>query len=450
MKRLYITLLLSVIATSIYASGNSLSLAECRDMAIKSNLSLRSSAQEIQRSELILKAYKTNSLPALSAGGNYLYSTASYDLTLQGGMLPTFDSSSGKLAANGGYAYMPNIDFHAKAGSIFNLSATLAQPIYMGGKINNAIKLAKVGVSAAKESLRLTKAEIIAQSDEAYFTLLKVEELSLAAESYRAVVEEFHRQMQNAVEAGMKSQNDLLKVDVTLGDARLKEQRAKNGVRLAKMNLCYAIGLPLTTTDITLEEVAPSNFDIDPNNLDITKRAEYALLKEQISAREIEESLSKSEFRPSLTAMASYGYLNGATLNNAPLLNGASFIGGVSLNVPIFHWGEGRKRSNAAKINTQIAQNTLDDSSKMMTLELLKTINEFQEATLEVELTAMNLTQAKENMRLSQNHYDQGMETTADLLEAQALWQNAMASHAEAKASQRVKYTLYQKARGEL
>lgn len=445
MKRLYITLIICLLAQLSYADGLTLTLEECRAMAVENSHVLQSKSYEVTRSEEILAAYKTNNLPNLSLGANYLYSTASYDLTMAGGLLPSFSAVDGSLSS---YTFMPDTEFHAKVGSVYNVSASVMQPIYVGGKISNAIKLAKVGVSVAEQSQRLTTAEVITECDKAYFTLLKLEELTIAAEKYLAVVEEFRRQMSNAVEAGVSNKNELLKVEVKLNDAKLKQQRALNGVRLAKMNLCYTIGAPLTTFEIKLTDVSDLEMQVDPNNLDISNRPEYALLKEQITARQLEEKITQSEFLPSLTAVASYGYLNGGSLNDNALINGDSFLGGLSLNVPIFHWGEGRKKRSAAKLKSKIAESDFQDVSQKMTLELMQSINAFEESIMEVSLSSHALMSAEENMRISQNQFDQGMETTANLLEAQAIWQSSMATLVEARASQRVQYTLYLKARG--
>lgn len=66
-------------------------------------------------------------------------------------------------------------------------------------------------------------------------------------------MEEFLRTVSNAVEAGMKSRNDLMKVQVQLNRAELQLQRADNGVRLSRMNLCQMVGLPLDSDIVPSE-----------------------------------------------------------------------------------------------------------------------------------------------------------------------------------------------------
>ncbi len=441
-------ILLGVLLPLIEVVGaQSLTLERCREMALESSHNLNSSGERVLISEDLLAAYKTNRLPNLSLMGNYLYSTASFNATIEGGYLLTF--------TNGVYnsettAYMPSQSYDLKVGHIFNAGAMLTQPIYMGGKVSNAIKLACVGVEVSSLERRMTESQVLEMTDNAFYKVLQVEEMLLSAQKYEEVLSEFYRQMQSAHSRGMKTRNDLLKVEVRLNEAKLLTQKATNALRLSKMNLCYVVGLPLLTEDVTLTDTLKEGVALDDNNLDITSRPEYEMLSRQITAKELEAKISRGEFLPSLSALASYSYMNGVTINDAKLINSASFTGGVMLNVPIFHWGEGRRKTSAKEREVTIAQNQMEDLSQQMTLELLQAINTYNESLLDVELSTSSVAQAQENMRLSRSQYDAGLETIADYLESQALWQQAMSELCTARAEQRTAYTRYQRCRGEL
>lgn len=431
-------------------------------MAIRHNYDLRSSDSRIEASKDMLEAYRANHLPNFSLGANYLYSTASYSESIEGGYLPTYvvddtgslvPNLSGAVDASGTpifnqYAYMPDINFDVEAGSIFNVSAIMTQPIYMGGKVTTAVKMARLGVGVAQQERRRTEAAVIVETDEAFYTLIKLEEMVLTAQRYEEAVVAFLRDVSNAERHGMAHRNDVLKVEVKLSEARLMCQKAENGLRLAKMNLCYAIGLPLTTSDVSVSDQFDLNFVIEDQELDVTSRPEYSMLESQVSMKELEVELAKSDFKPSVSAIASYGYFNGATINGSPLLNSASFTGGVMVSVPLFHWGEGRRTASARRREVEIAQNQLDDLTQKMRLELLREINLYEDATAQVRMTEMMVIQAEENMRISRNQYSAGMETLADSMEAQAMWQKSMSDLVEAKAAQRMAYSKYLKAAG--
>ncbi len=444
------------------AQAPALTLEECRAMALEYNYSLKSSTEQIEASRDMLDSYKSQRLPNLALSANYIYSTLSMTEQIEGGYLPTFspDATTGELTPNivgysadgspifSSYAYMPDQTYELDVNGVFTGGVSLTQPIYMGGKISSAISLAEIGVQAAQINSQLTRQEVIVATDEAFYTYLKVEEMLKSAAKYNEVVAEFYRQVANLHKNGMCTKNDLLKVQVSLNEAELMVRKAENGLRIARMNLAHTIGLELTTAQITLVDEFEAATQIDTQNLSISSRPEYALLSKQIEAKEVQVKLTKSDYLPSLAAIAQYGYTNGVEFNGLTMLNGTSLTAAVSLNVPIFHWGEGKRKVSASRREVEIAKNQKEELSQKMTLELLQTINNYDEAQLEVAMTERSLEQAAENMRMSGKQYQSGMETLVNYLESQALWQKAMSDLTEARSAQRIAYARYCKAKG--
>ncbi|MFI3239140.1 MAG: TolC family protein [Bacteroidales bacterium] len=468
MKQLYkiffISAILLIVASNIAQAEDkiTLTLEKCREMALESNNNLKRASAQISKSEDMLAAYRSNRLPNFSIDGTFIYSDLSHNLTIEGGYLPTYiaDATTGELTPNiaglspdgsyifNQYAYMPDQLFTIDVGAVFNAGIKVEQPIYMGGKISNSIKLAQIGVEVAQISQRRTESEMILAADNAFYSYLKVEDMLLSAEKYCDVIIQFQKQVESLLRNGMCTRNDLLKVQVRLNEANLMKRKAENGLRLARMNLCYVIGLPMTTEQLNVVDDFDMDIIVDQYNLDITARPEYELLNKQVEAKELEVRIARSDFLPSVAAMASYGYYNGTSINDETLLEGSSFTGGVTVSIPLFHWGEGRRKVSASKHDVNMAKYELADLSEKMTLELLQAINSYDEAVLEVQMCSNSLTQAEENMRQSGNLYNNGTETLADYLEAQALWQKAMSDLTEAKATQRIAYTQYCKTSG--
>lgn len=460
MRYSIIIFLLLIAASS--AQAQQLTLEECRRMAIEHNRNLKTAVVQSSIADDNLKMYQANFLPKFSLSGNYIYSTGNFDYTIAGGYLPTFipnlttgglDPNILTMAPDGTpifkeYAYMPDTKFDLKFGSVFRAGLSAQQPIYLGGKIRSSVKMAKIGKTITELNIQTVEADVIVNLDEAFFTCIKMGELVKSAVKYHQVVSEFCRQMEHAYKSGLKSKNDLLKVQVRLNEAELQLRQAQNGLRLAHMNLCYHIGMPMTTSTIDLTDNFEPTPKITSDATDISSRPEYGMLEQQIELKKQQVSLVKSDFLPQIAAMASYNYMNGVQLNNSSLFNKPSFMGGVSVNIPLFNWGEGRRKVSAARHEVEIARNQFEDLSDQMQLELMQAINNYDESLFEVALTLKSLTQAQENMTESGNRYAAGMETLADYLEAQALWQKAQSDLVEARSGQRISYTKYLKATG--
>lgn len=452
-------------------SGKEMTLEQCREMALENNKAISIASRNKEKAEYTVKAYKANFFPKISASGNYLYSDTKINEAIPGSYLPSFvpDPITGELIPNiltgpdgnpvigpegnpifNEYAYFPGLAISMNLKNTWMAGLRAEQPVYTGGKITSAYRMAQIGNEIAGLNRQLSRAEVIVKVDEAYWTYVKTKELVNLALSYQRVVTELLRDVQNAHEVGLKHQNDVLKVQVKVNEAELQLRQAENGNRLARKNLCYVTGLPLDT-EISL----PGSFDESAglkteSRADYTSRPEYAMLEQQIQLKEQEINLTRSDFLPKVGVAANYGYINGLEFNGNKLLDGASFSALVSVSIPLFQWGEGRNKIRAAEAERDIVQLQRDDIAQQMELELIQAFDKWDEAVLDVQLTVRSLNQAQENMRVSEDRYKAGMETLADYLEAQTAWQRAWAEHVNARTRLRLNQTYYLKAAGKL
>lgn len=452
-KKIYKSYLvaLSILLISITTAygQQTFTLQECREMALQNNIENNIAKEQINIANYKIAAYRANYLPKISASGLYLYTDATLAKTLEGGMLPTFvPNGAGGVVPNGGFAFMPDIPLELKLSGTYNGSLKIEQPIYTGGKITAAYKMAKTAHQMAIVNEALSASQVILLCDEAYWNCVKAKAMIETATQFKETLEELQRMVQNAVEAGMTHRKDLLSVQVKINEAQLGLARAQNGYRLAIMNLNHITGLPLNNSTMVSESLEENPINRAPNSFDITVRPEYALLTKQVEIKKQQENLARSEFLPNIGVMGTYGYTNGLKMNNEKLVNGANLGALVSISIPIYHWGEGRNKIKEAKLQSAIAQMQLTNSEQKMTLEATQAINELNEAQLEVALTSKSVEQALENREVSKERYSAGMETLSNYMEAQTMWQNAMSSLICAKASLNISKTKYLKAMG--
>ena len=85
-----------------------------------------------------------------------------------------------------------------------------------------------------------------------------------------------------------------------------------------------------------------------------------------------------------------------------------------------------------------------------MNLEITSARFNLQDAQTRVDMARNALAQAKENLKLSTDQYQVGMENLTFLLEAQAQWQEAWSQWIDAKAMLHLGESVYLKAIGKL
>lgn len=445
------------------ASAQSLTLEQCREKALKHNRSLTSAKIKAEQMVFDMRAYKANFFPQVSLVAADFYSTVGGDFTISGGRLPIYNKvSDGQYVpdvtvnADGSYTMnsyveVPSQTIKWKMKNMFVGGVSLMEPIYAGGKITTAYKMSKLGVGMSQENVRLTTSEVIVKTDEAYYLAVKAKELGDVARSYKSMLEELKRNVEAAFRYGMSTRNDVMKVQVKLNEAELSVQKADNAYRLALMNLCHIIGLPLDS-EVNVEyssDILHGN-DLShgvPDNA-ISSRPEYSILHNKAELAHQNIRLVKSEHLPNVMLGAAYTYANGGEISASRLINNSSATFNIAVKVPIDIFGGAANKVRSANASYQIAQLEQQEMTEQMLLELTQCRNNMEESVTEVRICETALEQATENVRLSKQQYEVGLETLSDYLETQALWQQCSANLVNARCQLALSRTKLLKASG--
>lgn len=405
-----------------------LSQNECRRMALQNNEEMRKASNSYQRAKLDKEIAFASYLPELEGSLTSLFGK---DIDMMGS----------ELQMRG--TYLAGI--------------TLNQPIFTGGKIIAANKLAKIGVERAEETHRKTEMDIIAEADNAYWTYVAVGEKVNLLEAYEKQLNELHNQISKTVEVQMATKGDLLRVDAKRSQILYQLKKAENGVELCRMSLCSTLGIDIHTkiqaTDRNMEVTSPQQLEGT-----IFMRPEYRLLVNQVQAQREEIKVARADVLPTFGISAQYSYygnlkLVGQEEDGTPFkqeYKGGSPMLMASISIPLFRWGKGTKGIKKAQLNYQNAQLDLQRNERLLNIELQQAIQNVTDGYNLVETAATGMAQADENLRNMQNNYDVSMCTLTDLLDAQAQWQEAYSNQIEAKTQYKINESEYLKVSGQL
>lgn len=436
----------------------------CRARALRFSEDVSIAESQYKMAEYKAKEQRANYLPKISASGAYAYTTGEFEYSTGDYYLPTysFDPSTGSMSPNlaynpatGGimigadgyplfteYAFIPSQTITVGLENAFMVGVQAKQPVYMGGKIRAANSMAAAGKDLAMQNSAKEKQKIVQEADQTYWNYVAVGEQLQVTKKYIELLDSLLNTVKHGVDVGMLHRNELMKVQVKYNDVQLQQRQAANARELLRMSLCRLMGYDFSTPI----EVQDSIVEPDPNlangNVMVESRPDYALLNGQIRMKEANEQLVRSDFLPQVGVAVSYNYLDGIMLNDSRQSNdGMAVLATVS--IPLWQWGEGQNKLAAARIETEMAKASQQKYVKMMTLEAEQARLNLQEATFQIETTKLSLDQADENLRLSKNRYETGMELLSDYLEAQAQWQKAYATHISAKAELKKRETAY-------
>ena len=200
-----IILIFSLFLLCWYANAQViLNLQQCREMALENSKQIAIAQKQLEKAVSETKAYHAGYFPRFSATGLGFYNQEKYSYKLKGGYLPTYvPDENGTLQPNvlvnpstgqpvegadgkpvfKEYAFLPDIGIKVGMRGVYTVGVQLQQPVYMGGKVRTAHKMAKIGETMANENIRMSRSEVFAETDRSYWQLLGVEEQVKAAVS---------------------------------------------------------------------------------------------------------------------------------------------------------------------------------------------------------------------------------------------------------------------------
>jgi len=116
--------------------------------------------------------------------------------------------------------------------------------------------------------------------------------------------------------------------------------------------------------------------------------------------------------------------------------------------IPLSGWWEASHTVQEHRLKEQMAKNDLQDRTELLQLQIEKAWQDLNDAYKQVWMCEEAKIQAEENLKVNQDSYDHGVCSVADLLEAQALQQQAIDQLTDARTGYLLKKTAYLNATG--
>ena len=309
-------------------------------------------------------------------------------------------------------------------GAFANL--TLTQPLFAGGRIVNGNRLAAVGAQAASLQLDLSRDEVELNAYTLYWQIVSLREKQRTLRHLQRMLDTLSRDVSAAVDAGVTGRNDLLKVQIKQNETTVSALQLSNGIDLATRALCQYIGVPDPESPIafdTLPLFTPSA-SLPPHYIDpavaAQGSAESRLLTLGVEAARLQKLMAVGEGLPTLAVGATYGYNNIAHTPMRP--NGLLF---ATLSVPLTAWWQNAHQIRKNEFLRQKAENTRADMQQQLALRALQSWNQTSEAYALIAVRRLGMEQAADNLVEVKNHFDAGMTSMTELLEAYTLLSQA-------------------------
>ena len=438
------------------SAQQTLSLQECRDLAVKNNKELRIAEEKIRMADYEKKAALTKYFPQISANGAYMWNQKDLNLLDMGQL------SSSLASSLGGLAQLPVVQ--QTVGAINDLqhldiqnvcvgNVALVQPVFMGGKIvtyNQITAYAKeLALSMNDQKLQ----DLLYKTDETYWQVVSLVNKKKLADAYVELLRKTDEDMAALIAEGVATQADGLSVKVKLNEAEMAQTKVNNGLALSRMLLAQLCGLPLTDT-LTLADEQLDNFPVEERTTSVDMNQAF-MNRNELKSLDLASKIYKKKERivladllPTVAFSANYFVTNPNLFNGFKNDFAGMFNLGVIVRVPITGWWEGSYKRNAARAETRIRQLEWEDAREKIELQVNQSVYKVNEASKKLAASNRNMENAEENLRSANLGFEEGVIPALNLMAAQTAWFSARSTLIDAQIDMKLTQVYLNKALG--
>jgi len=340
--------------------------------------------------------------------------------------------------------------------NIFAGSVLLTQPIYMGGAIVAANKMADLSEQLTANQTEQRRQQTIYDVDQAYWQVVSLVHKKRLAESYLRLVSQLETDISKMVSEGVATRSDLLSVSVKVNEAEMSVTKVSDGLVLSRMLLCQRIGLPVSEQIALADEndrdifVAEETASAPNVALAMNLRPELRMLQNTIDISKQSTRLLRAGNLPQVLLTGGYAVSNPNMFNGFEKKLDGFWHVGVIARVPIWNWGDVRYKVRASKGATAIASLELEEAREKIELQVSQTRFRVDEAYKRLAMARSDIRHADENLRTANLGFKEGVISTTAVMEAQTAWLQAQSQHIDAAIDVRLSQTDLEKALGTL
>jgi outer membrane protein TolC len=276
----------------------------------------------------------------------------------------------------------------------------------------------------------MTEEDVVLQVAKGYWSLFQARRVHAYALRNVERLTSYLNDTRNLMDAGMATTNDLLKVEVQLSNAKVKEIEGRNGARLSEIELNTVMGLPPEShIELASEPDEPTAGDAVPDDrqgLDslvqraLRRRGDLLAAETMAEAAGAAVKVEEGAWWPQIDFTANYLY-NNPHQRYQPLTE--EFLGtwdvGVSFSLDLWNWGATTSRVERAEAQlrqVQLHQLALRDQ---IVLEVHRVVLEVLEAKEKLSVAGLAVRQAEENLETTARKYRAGLTSTTELIDAE-------------------------------
>jgi outer membrane protein TolC len=335
---------------------------------------------------------------------------------------PTLTASATGTRTEGAFVFNPDFPPREQAYNNYSTGLQIQQTIYDFGKTSQRVSANFQFVEASTLDYQSTRSAVIANVQLAYFSLVQAQRLIQVNEETVAQAAEHLTQAKAFYAVGRRPQFDVTRSEVDLANANVNLIRARNQVRLAKVQLENAMGVHPTTRYSIADSftITPFTMSLDSAKaIAFERRQELRAARARLEANQSLVSATWSQHLPTLSANGTYTWSG----FNFPLYS--RWNAGITLSLPLFQGFSVVAQVQQAQANADVVRANIDVLTETILLEVEQNFLGLKEAEERIGATTKLVEQAGENLKIAEGRYNSGVGSAIEITDAQVALSNA-------------------------
>ncbi|MCS7253292.1 MAG: TolC family protein [Armatimonadota bacterium] len=398
---------LSLIALMLLAGHLSaqMSLREAVEIALRQNPQIRASAARVAAAHKGVDFARSQFYPRLDLSASYREQAP--DVTFR--LPPAIGGAFGEITV------VPH--------SYREFILQLAQPVYTGGKLEAAYRVAKNAAIVAELEHADWELQLIKRVRHAYLNVLEAEAIVDVARAALQRVEELKRVVISMFEAGKVAKFDVLRVEAELAQSYEELVRAQNALELARsaFNTLLARGVDAPAELVRITE--PPKYAEELTREDAEAISLKLAMAQRPNLKAALRSVELAEQRVKLAAADRMPSISLATMFRRQTRTGfaaaESKAAMLIIQAPLFDSGRVDAQVEQAKAELRSAMEILSATEKQVALEVRQSLLNWRSAQERLKAATAALEQAEEAYRIAKLRYEAGVGTNVEVLDTQ-------------------------------
>ncbi|QID33187.1 TolC family protein [Pampinifervens florentissimum] len=397
-----VVLLLTIFSLAL---AREVELKEAIELALRNSPLIKSAQKDLKAQELELKAAKGALFPRIKVEETFTRTDVpayAFMSKLNQERITMQDFDPAKLN-------------NPKAINNFETKFTLEVPIWLGGKVQSAQRMAEYEYRAVSLEAERRKEEVIRQVYNAYMDAVLAKESIKVAKQAVEDAKEHLRLAEQMHTVGMALLSDVLRARVYLSKAEENLQKAMRGYDIAKRGLEVVVGVPLGEFEVHDIGQCPE-VDIKVLREKVQNRKDIKALEERVKTLEEAFRFTLSDNLPQVFAFAQY-FLNS---KDYPLgADGKGYLAGIGVS---WTFDTGLTTLRRAQANLE-RRASLQERLKLLkdsaVFDLDRSYAEYENALDMLRSAEDRIRASQEVLRVMEVRYKNGLARMVDILDAQ-------------------------------